>query len=185
MRDARRFSMRMVRTVLVAVAIAFGAGEAQALPKLDSPRPAMRLLDGWDREIDTAKIARPLLVVYEDEGSSKQNLRVKRRLMELRGKKAYRNAIANLLIADVSAYDHWPAKDVAKGELRKLSTDLGMVVYADFSGEARKALGADKGSSNILLYSAGGRVLFARSGELDDKAAVELFGLLAIEAGDQ
>jgi len=180
--DSRRTNGRKLRalvaSIFAVVLLAF-AGTASATPRAGTALPPIKLVDGWDRELQLGTFQRPVLVLYEDESSTKQNKALKQQLLELGRTKRYRDGIASVLVADVTGYDHWPAKDAAKAELRKWSTEIGVVVYADFSGEARSAFVADKGLSNILVYSKDGKLLFARSGELDDKAVAELLALLA------
>ena len=139
---------------------------AMALPAVGAVRPAVRLVDGWDRELDLGRFERPILLIYEDKDSADQNQRLKDELVSLEKSIEYRKVVAHISVADVSAYDYWPAKGIAKGELRKWSQKLGIVVYGDFSGDVRTKLSLDKGESNVVLYAKSGEVLFASSGSL-------------------
>ncbi len=172
-RHARRAVVLFAWLVSMLVATA-----ASALPKVGSARPGIVLVDGWDRAFDLAKVERPLLLIYEDEGSSAQNQTLKDELIKLEQSRHYRKSVAHLVVADVSAYDYWPAKGIAKGELQKWSQKLGIVIYGDFSGQAKKKLQVDAGKSNVVFYSSDGKVLFSHSGPLTQKDRAELLDLV-------
>jgi hypothetical protein len=156
--------------------------DASALPKLGGARPSIKLIDGWDRSLDLSKLERPLLLIYEDKDSSAENQALKDELVRLEQSQHYRKYVAHVVVADVSAYDYWPAKGIAKGELQKWSERLKLVVYGDFSGQAKKSLAIDSGHSNVLLYSKEGKVLFAHSGPLTDPQRNVLIDRLRAEA---
>ncbi len=161
-----------------AVIVALAPASLLALPAAGASRPEVRLVDGWDREIDLGRFTRPILLVYEDKDSADQNQRLKDQLAELEKAIEYRKTVAHVSVADVSSYDYWPAKGIAKGELRKWSQKLGIVVYGDFSGDARTKLTLDKGESNVVLYAKNGDVLFASSGSLSAAQRGTLIGLV-------
>jgi len=164
-KSTRRLGRRTFAGFMGAVAVAafVAASPALALPKVGAARPAVHLIDGWDRDLDMSSFQRPVLLFYEDKDSAGQNDVLKNDLSDLQKSSNYRKSIAHVVVADTSAYDYWPAKGIAKGELRKWSNKLGIVVYSDFSANVRTALGLEKGKSNIVLYGANGEVLFAKA----------------------
>ena len=73
----------------MAIALVF-AGRAVALPKVASARPAMKLTDGWDRELDLAKTTIPVIAIYEDKDDGYQNQTLKDELNALDKSMGYR-----------------------------------------------------------------------------------------------
>jgi hypothetical protein len=171
----RRAALGTVGALVFSAAIPSIAG---ALPATGAARAPLTLVDGWDREIDLAKFERSILLIYEDKDSANQNQALKDQLAALDKSIAYEKYVAHISVADVSAYDYWPAKGIAKGELRKWSQKLGLVIYGDFSGDARGKLALDKGASNVVLYAKSGEVLFAASGALSTRQRDALVDLL-------
>jgi hypothetical protein len=168
-----RFIKNVGRRDLLAGASAAAAATllslpALALPKIGTSRPAVHLTDAWDRDLDLSAFKRPILLTYEDKDSAKQNQALKDDLDDLQKTSNYRKAVANIPVIDASGYDYWPAKGIVKGELRKWSNKLGIVLYPDFSGDVRTTLSLEKGTSNVVLYGATGEVLLAYSGKLAD-----------------
>ena len=178
---------RALAPVIVVIAMFFAALPAEAVPKLGSARPAIKLVDGWDRVNDLSLGSRPLLVVYEDKDSSKQNQKLKDDLAALEKSIHYRKWVEHIVVADVSAYDYWPARDIAKGELQKWTKKIGFVIYSDFTGSVRTSLGFEKGKSNVVLYSRDSKVLFSKAGtvpELDRHRLVDLVSNLVTSKTD-
>lgn len=179
----RRFGaiVRRLVTLLALAVTALFATSAFALPKVGDARPAVSLVDGWDRTMDLSKMERPLLLIYEDKDSANDNQKLKDELSRLEDSIHYRKSVAHVAVADVSGYDYWPAKGVVKDELKKWSARLKLVIYADFTGKARAKLAMDEGKSNVVLYSKQGKVLFARSGALSERDRADLVSRLRSE----
>lgn len=168
-----RQSLRAIMAVVV-----MGA-TANALPKTGAARPTLTLADAWDRTYDLARAkGMPLLVVYEDKDSANQNDALKRELATLGKGDAYKKKIALVAIADVSAYDYWPARGFVKDAIQSESEKQGTTIYCDWSGGARLALGLERGASNVVLYDKDGKVLFAHAGPVPEARRAELIALL-------
>ena len=129
---------------------AFGLGLAPALssppaaasPKLGDLRPSVRLVDAWDRAIDTRSLGdKPVLVVYEDRDSASENQVLKDELSKLARGDRYKRSIALLAIADVSGFDYWPARGFVKDAIQEESRKAGTTIYCDWNGEVRRAFG--------------------------------------------
>ena len=179
-RDTRPVGRRRVATILGALTLtAFvGVSSAVALPKVGAARQSVHLVDGWDRDVNLASFKRPVLIVYEDKDSASQNQALKDDLADLQKSSNYRKGVAHIIVADTSSYDYWPAKGIAKGELRKWSNKLGIVVYSDFSADVRTRLQLEKGLSNVVLYDAQGNVLFAHAGTVPPEERKHLIELI-------
>ena len=161
------------------------AAPASALPKRGDARPQLRLVDAWDRTIQMSALGKkPLLLIYEDQDSAKQNQALKDELTRLAKSEHFRSSLTLLAIADVSGFDYWPARGWAKDTVKDESRKIGAPIYCDWTGSARSAFDARKGASNVVLYGRDGRVLFARAGAVPPAARVELIGLIQHEIGD-
>jgi hypothetical protein len=147
---------------------------AAARPEISGSRAAVQLVDGWDRQLDLANFARPIVLFYEDKDSSTQNQTIKDELTDFQRSSNYRATIEHIIVADTSAYNYWPAKGIAKGELRKWTMKLGIIVYSDFIADVRMKLELEKGQSNVVLYGADGRVLLAHAGPMPRDVRDEL-----------
>lgn len=153
--------------------------DAHALPKVGETPPDVVLEDAWDRQVAMAKLgAKPVLVVYEDEASSKQNKELKEALAELAKGDKYRKRVALLAVADLDGYDYWPVRGFVKDAIRDESRKQQLAILCDWRGKFRKALGLTKGSSNVVLYGKDGKVLFSHAGPLSPEQRATLIASL-------
>jgi len=155
-------------------------GISLALPKEGAEAPNARVedADGKALQMSTLK-GKPILIVYEDKDSAKQNQPLKDDLAKLAKGDKYKSKIALAAVADVSGYDWWPAKGFVKDAIREESKKQKTTIYCDWDGSFRKAYGIRKGVSNVILVGKDGRVLFAGSGALasnDRKRLIDLLG---------
>jgi hypothetical protein len=95
------------------------ATPAFALPKVGTARPSIKLVDAWDRELDLSHLAQPLLVVYEDKDDGNTNALMKDDLAQLDKTSHYRKTVLHIAVVDVTPWDYWPARGIAKNELQK------------------------------------------------------------------
>ena len=141
---------------------------AAALPASGATRPDVQLTDAWDRSIRLSTyVGMPLLVVYEDKGSSSQNAALKQDLAVLARGDRYKKLIALVAVADVSGYDYWPIRGFVRSAIRSESTRQSTVIYCDWDGHVRTSLALEKGQSNVVLYARDGSVLYAHAGPMD------------------
>ena len=104
MRRPRSF---LLATVVVAL---LAAAPALALPKVGTARPAIKLVDAWDRELDIARLAQPLLIVYEDKDDGNSNAVMKTDLASLDAASHYRKTVLQPkeVLAAVELYPEIP-----------------------------------------------------------------------------
>lgn len=171
----------------LSLALVIVDGPAMALPEVGAPRPEAKLEDAWERTLAPASlVGKPVLVVYEDKGSAKQNEVLKAELAELAKGDRYKQAIALLAVADVSSYNYWPVRGFVKDAIQEESRKQKTVIYCDWEAKFRVALGLRQGASNVVLYGKDGKVLFAHAGTLPTERRAELIRLLRKEAdGDR
>ncbi len=164
---------------LAAALLALVEVPAGAVPSPGAPHPEVQLEDAWDRTIRLSQLAgTPILVVYEDRGSAHVNDPLKSELSELAKGDKYKQSIALVAVADVSSFDFWPARGFVKGAIRSESHKQGTTIYCDWDGHVRRALGLDRGTSNVVLFGRDGRVLFAQSGTVAPEQRRALIGML-------
>lgn len=150
-----------------------------ALLKEGSAAPDARVedADGKVMRMQSLK-GKPILIVYEDRDSAKQNQPLKDDLSKLAAGDKYKSTIALAAIADVSSYDWWPAKGFVKDAIREESKKQKTTIYCDWNGGFRKAFGIKRGVSNVILVGRDGRVLFAMEGAMNADARKRLVNLL-------
>lgn len=152
---------------------------AEAAPLAGSQRPAISVVDAWGRTLHLAAGGtKPVLVVYEDEGSAKQNLLLKQELAVLAKGGRYRTAIVLLPVADVGGYDYWPVRGFVKDAIQSESRKIDAPIYCDWDRSVRRRLGMRGGTSNVVLYDKNGKVVFAHEGALSKEQRETLINLL-------
>lgn len=171
-----------LRSLLAAGALAsasLGAADARAVPKEGVPAPNATLEDADGRVRDLGAFrGRPILIVYEDRDSAQQNVQLKKELAELARGDRYRARVALAAVADVSAWDFWPAKGFVKDAIRDESKKQGTTIYCDWTGAFRKAYQLRRGVSSVLLVGKDGRVVFAAEGTVPAEQRRRLIQLL-------
>jgi hypothetical protein len=184
----RRPWLRVLRALLVTgllgLVVLF-ASHASALPVAGAVRPEVQLTDAWDRSIRLSTYrGMPVLVVYEDKGSSAQNAALKSELAVLARGDKYRRLIALVAVADVTGYDYWPIRGFVRSAIRSESSRQNTVIYCDWDGHIRAALGLERGQSNVVLYGSDGGVLFAHAGPLTADGRRAFVALLRAQVPD-
>jgi hypothetical protein len=180
--------VRRAQRTLAAGAIAlalFAGAPVEALPLAGALRPEVELTDAWERSIRLSTYrGMPVLVVYEDKGSSEQNAALKRELAVLAKGDKYRRLIALVAVADVTGYDYWPIRGFVKGAIRGESEKQSTVIYCDWDGHVRHALGLERGQSNVVLYGSDGAVLYAHAGPMSAEERRGFVELLRAQVPD-
>lgn len=167
-----------------ALATALVPNSSFALLKEGAAAPNARVedADGKVLQLQTLK-GKPILIVYEDRDSAKQNQSLKDDLSKLATGDKYKQQIALAAIADVSSYDWWPAKGFVKDAIREESKKQKTTIYCDWDGGFRKAYGIKRGVSNVILVGRDGKVLFAAEGAISADARKRLVSLLGEQVG--
>ncbi len=167
-----------------AVAAALVPSPSHALLKEGTSAPDARVEDADGKVLQLQSLkGKPILIVYEDRDSAKQNQSLKDDLAKLAQGDKYKTQIALAAIADVSSYDWWPAKGFVKDAIREESKKQKTTIYCDWNGGFRKAYGIKKGVSNVILVGRDGRVLFAAEGAMSNDSRKRLVSLLGEQVG--
>ncbi len=137
---------------------------------------AARVLDVDDRALSIGDLSGgPALLMYEDRDSSKLNEPVKRELEKVVGASPELRKVRIVAVADVSAYDFWPAKGAVKDAIRDEQKRSKMTIWLDWTADFRSKLALDEGTSNVVLLDAGGTCVFAASGALSEPSRKQLY----------
>lgn len=141
------------------------AATALALPKVGVivPNATAQSIDG--KTLDTRAIqGKTTLIFYEDKDVTQQNKPLKDALA-LQKKKGERKANADVhAVANVSAWDFWPAKGFVRDAIEEQQKKSGHPIYCDWSGDFGKALGTVKDKSNVILIGPDRKVILAHAG---------------------
>jgi predicted transcriptional regulator len=165
--------------VAAALATALIPTSTFALVKEGASAPNAKVEDADGKVLQMQSLkGKPILIVYEDRDSSKQNQPLKDDLAKLASGDKYKKTIALAAIADVSSYDWWPAKGFVKDAIKEESKKQKTTIYCDWDGGFRKAYGIKKGVSNIILVGRDGQVLFAVEGAMSADSRKRLVSLL-------
>jgi hypothetical protein len=141
------------------------ASTADAAPKVGERVPPTRAatLDGkaFDTRATNGKIT---LIFYEDKDAVVHNQALKNELHAIKGSPGFKPNVRVVAVADVSAWDFWPAKGLVQDAIRSEERKVGAPIYLDWSGEFGKALKITKGASNIVLVGEDGKVVLTHEG---------------------
>lgn len=175
--------MSSLRNKVAAAAIAAGVSGASmtalGLPPVGKDAPNGKAEDADGKAIETKNLkGKPVLIVYEDRDSAKQNEKLKKELSDLAKGDKYKSSVALAAVADVSSYDFWPAKGFVKDAIREESKKAGTTIYCDWNASFRKAFKLTKGKSSIVLVGKDGKVLFAGEGSLSESDRKKVLALL-------
>ncbi|MBK9262383.1 MAG: hypothetical protein IPM54_21595 [Polyangiaceae bacterium] len=162
-----------------ALATALIPSPSLAVLKEGVTAPNARVEDADGRALQMKSLqGKPILIVYEDKDSAKQNQALKDDLSKLAKGDKYKSAIALAAIADVSSYNWWPAKGFVKDAIREESKKQKTTIYCDWDGGFRKAYSIKRGVSNVILIGRDGRVLFSAEGAVGADGRKRLVSLL-------
>ena len=112
--------------------------------------------------------ARPLLVMYEDKEAQAQNEKARQVFGRITDRAENRARFEFVAVADVAAWNWWPAKRYVLADLQKIAARDNTPLFADWTGAVRKAWGLKPHTSTLVLTGADGRVLFSGEGTLSD-----------------
>jgi ceramide glucosyltransferase len=170
------------RVAAVLVAFALAMPPALARPQAGEAGANARLEDADGRTLELKAFrGKPILILYEDKDSARQNQILKDRLAELAKGDKYRGRVALAAVADVSSYDYWPVKGFVKDAIRDESRKVGTTIYCDWDGSFRAAYGFRRGVSSVVLIDRRGYVAFSAEGAVGAEGRRKLVDLLRAE----
>ena len=77
-------------------------------------------------------------------------------------------------VADVSAWDFWPAKGFVQDAIREEQRKAGHPIFLDWSGEFGKSFRAKNDASNVVLVGPDGKVKLSHAGPVPASKILEI-----------
>lgn len=131
---------------------------------------------------------KPVILFYEDQKSTELNGRLKDELFERGRARGLLDAAHVVAVANLEAYDFFPARQFALAAVRDEEKKAGVPILVDLKG----TLGAPpwelpKKTSNVLLLNSEGALIFKHSGRMKEEEMeaffVTLGSLIGVELG--
>ncbi len=120
---------------------------------------------------------KPTVVFYEDRDSTPLNQHVKDALTLHLKQRQVGTAVTVAPIANVAAFDWFPAKNFALAAVKDSETKNNVTIYLDFKGAlTQPPWSLPSKTSTVMLFAPGGEVVFKATGKL---SAAQVQALLA------
>lgn len=124
--------------------------------------------------------AKPTVLFYEDRDSTALNQHVKTALAEQGRQRQLQDQVTVVAVANVAAWDWFPARDFVLAAVRDIEKKVNVPVYLDFKGSLAAApWGLPPKSSTVLVLDRSGRPVWRAQGRLSKEQVDELFTELA------
>ncbi len=163
----------------VAVLAFLVAADAAALPTVGAPLARVEVDDVAAGRARPLPDAHPVLVMYEDKEAQAQNERARQVLGRINDRPANRARFEFVAVADVAAWNWWPARRYVLADLKKIAARENTPLFADWTAAVRKAWHLQPHKSTLVLAGSDGKVLFAGEGTLSDAQLAALVAELA------
>jgi hypothetical protein len=122
---------------------------------------------------------KPVILFYEDRHSTTLNAPLKEALFERGRALGLLEAVAVVGVANLEAFDFFPARGIALSRVRDEEKRWGVPILVDLEGTLGAApWNLPKKTSSVLLLDSEGRVVFRYSGRLGVKDREEFFRTL-------
>ena len=122
---------------------------------------------------------KPVVLFYEDRDSLELNTPFKDALFARGRAEGLLDAASVVAVANLQAYDFWPARGIALSFVRDAEKKAGIPILVDLDGTlARAPWALPPRTSNVVLLDAAGRPVFVHSGRLEDADAGRFFAAL-------
>lgn len=161
--------------VTIAIAIAALSTAAHAIPPQGARAPAavVQTLDG--KRLDTRKLqGKTTVIFYESKDATAQNGALKAALARQDKTTGYGESVQVVAVADVSAWNFWPAKGFVQDAVREKERESGHPIFLDWSGEFGKAFGMIDDKSNVVVVGADGKVNLSHAGPVPADKALQI-----------
>lgn len=167
----------MHRTNLTVTVLALGLAST-ALAREEEVKLATT--SGTYVRLSEAFRARPAVLFYEDKDSTSFNQPLKDALFEAGKKHDLLDAVSVVAIANVRAYDWFPARNFVVQAVKQTEKAVGVPVYLDWTGEMTKAPWSLKpDSSTVVVLDRSGAVRWAKQGKLKPADVQEVLTLIS------
>ena len=122
---------------------------------------------------------RPLVVFYEDRGSSQENERLKEALFALGQARGKLEAVAVVGVANLAAWNWVPARQFAQLGVADAEKKAGVPVLIDWQGALTRAPVQLSAHRSTVLIVHRGAVLFRQAGTLSPGDSERFFSVLS------
>jgi hypothetical protein len=149
-------------------------------PPSEAVRVDAELVDSRDAPVRLSSFrGRPLVLFYEDRSSTEQNAGLKRALRERAPTQKSSRGARVVGVANVAAYDFWPARGFVLSAVRAVERRDNVQVLLDW----KHALGGlplrlPEGASSVVLLDEEGHFIHAWSGAVEGAALEQFFEVL-------
>ena len=124
-----------------------------------------------------------VVLIYEDRDSATQNTELKRELAARAQTSPKAKQVRLLPVADLHAYDFWPARGFARKAVVDAAGKAGVEILMDWQGSAARVLRLVPRQSQVLLFDAGGSLVFRGAGALTTDERSKFFAALDAAVG--
>ena len=131
--------------------------------------PDFKIKSGDNRLLTHNDIANKNVVLfYESREATKENLKLKEKLMQLKAKTDKEGKTPFILaVADCSAVT-WPLISLWEKVMVDISKKQGFTIYGDWDGKMLKAYDFRKNQSNFMIIDRNGTVMYRAFGKIAD-----------------
>ncbi|MDP2273234.1 MAG: YtfJ family protein [Archangium sp.] len=167
--------MRIVKAKWIGVAMTVSAAGAWGQP-MDARISNTKGQSVWMTQL----WGKPTVIFYEDKDATFQNQPLKDELFKKGKEKGLLDAVSVIAIANVRAFDWFPAKNFVVAAVKDAEKKSGVPVYVDWTGSlSSKPWNLSATGSNVLVIDATGeKVLFSKVGALTAAEIDQVFELL-------
>ena len=131
--------------------------------------PDFKIKSGDNRLLTHNDIAnKNVILFYESREATKENLKLKEKLMQLKAKTDKEGKTPFILaVADCSAVS-WPLTSLWEKVMVDISKKQGFTIYGDWDGKMLKAYDFRKNQSNFMIIDRNGTVMYRAFGKIAD-----------------
>jgi hypothetical protein len=130
------------------------------------PEASLRQTDGTPVSLATLR-GRPAILFYEDRGSHAWNAGLKEALFARGRARGLLDRVQVIAVANVAAFDFFPAREIALGFIRRLEAQAGIRILIDLDGTlARPPWSLPAEGAAVVVLDARGNPVLERHGRL-------------------
>ncbi|HZH03098.1 MAG TPA: hypothetical protein VEY30_04880 [Myxococcaceae bacterium] len=173
--------MRAKLWLIGCIAVIGALGSAGGAPFLLDAR--LQRWDGSGVQLSAFR-GKPTVVFYEDRNSTEINRRLKNELVSRGRLRGLMKAAHVVAVANLEAYDFFPARNFARRAVRDVESRAGIPVLIDWKKTlATSPWNLPPKNSSVVLLDPRGQRAFERSGHLSDEEVEEFFHVLDVLLG--
>jgi hypothetical protein len=155
-----------------------------AVPKEQEVAPNARLedADGKPLELKALK-GKPVVIIYDDRTSAPKSEAFRKEFIKMLKTSPLGSEVQLLLVANVSAYDFWPARGTVEDAVRKETKKQGTKIYCDWTGGLRSAFKLKNEVTSVVMVGKDGRIAFSMEGVPAGKEQQRLVEMIRSQSG--